>query len=415
VSGQQHGLVVLDAQDQVVRPAKLWCDTSTASQCDQIAHEFGGQAGCIHLAGNAILPGYTIPKLLWLKQNEPDNFAKVTSILLPHDYINFHLSGVKRMEYGDASGMGPEDEDSMNDNNMECEHCGATGCPEGANYCHMCGEHFPSFANAAKECSECGAATMEGANRCHMCGAVLPESVTNNALGCGNCGETTPVDAMYCPTCGDPVPQAESTDEASNLNEEEVNVEINATDAVTSAEETATAGLTLSTADLQAIAKMVIAGLKPAESTEPAADAEAEIDEPAEVKAEEPAEEIADEEPAAEVEATESNSQEIDVTDNMFTAEQVQAIVAEAAAKAATAAVEAARTAAVEDYRAGRGIRKGLTASSITNDASDLSEAEFTPEMLAEMNSSQFRKAQAEVWSGSPFFQAKFAQADRGF
>ncbi len=106
VSGQQHGLVVLDANNKVVRPAKLWCDTSTAAQCDQIAHEFGGQAGCINQAGNAILPGYTIPKLLWLKQNEPANFAKVTSILLPHDYINFHLSGVKRMEYGDASGMG---------------------------------------------------------------------------------------------------------------------------------------------------------------------------------------------------------------------------------------------------------------------------------------------------------------------
>jgi len=106
VSGQQHGLVVLDAKDQVVRPAKLWCDTSTAAQCAEIAHEFGGQPGCIHLAGNAMLPGYTIPKLLWLKQNEPQNFANVTSILLPHDYINFHLSGVKRMEYGDASGMG---------------------------------------------------------------------------------------------------------------------------------------------------------------------------------------------------------------------------------------------------------------------------------------------------------------------
>src|SRR5580698_2194310 len=95
VSGQQHGLVVLDAKDEVVRPAKLWCDTSTAPQCEQIAHEFGGQPGLIHLAGNAILPGYTIPKLLWLKQNEPANFAKVTSILLPHDYINFWLSGVK--------------------------------------------------------------------------------------------------------------------------------------------------------------------------------------------------------------------------------------------------------------------------------------------------------------------------------
>lgn len=106
VSGQQHGLVALGADDQPVRPAKLWCDTSTQDQCEQIAHEFGGQPGCIHLAGNAILPGYTIPKLLWMKQNEPENFAKTKSILLPHDYINFWLSGVKRMEYGDASGMG---------------------------------------------------------------------------------------------------------------------------------------------------------------------------------------------------------------------------------------------------------------------------------------------------------------------
>jgi xylulokinase len=106
VSGQQHGLVVLDANDQVVRPAKLWCDTSTQGQCNEIAHEFGGQPGCIHLAGNAILPGYTVPKVLWLKQNEPENFAKVTTILLPHDYLNFWLSGVKRMEYGDASGTG---------------------------------------------------------------------------------------------------------------------------------------------------------------------------------------------------------------------------------------------------------------------------------------------------------------------
>ncbi len=106
VSGQQHGLVALGADDKPVRPAKLWCDTSTVAQCDEIAHQFGGQPGCIHLAGNAMLPGYTIPKVLWLKQNEPENFAKTTSILLPHDYINFWLSGVKRMEYGDASGMG---------------------------------------------------------------------------------------------------------------------------------------------------------------------------------------------------------------------------------------------------------------------------------------------------------------------
>lgn len=106
VSGQQHGLVALDAHDQPVRPAKLWCDTSTQPQCAELAHEFGGQPGIIALAGNAMLPGYTIPKLLWMKQNEPENFAKTTTILLPHDYLNFWLSGVKRMEYGDASGMG---------------------------------------------------------------------------------------------------------------------------------------------------------------------------------------------------------------------------------------------------------------------------------------------------------------------
>ena len=106
VSGQQHGLVALDADDRPVRPAKLWCDTSTQAQCEELAHAFGGQPGLIALAGNAMLPGYTIPKLLWMKQNEPEHFARTTAILLPHDYLNFWLSGVKRMEYGDASGTG---------------------------------------------------------------------------------------------------------------------------------------------------------------------------------------------------------------------------------------------------------------------------------------------------------------------
>ena len=106
VSGQQHGMVTLDGDDQIVRPAKLWCDTSTQDQCDQFAAEFGGQAGLIELAGNAMLPGYTAPKILWLEQNEPDNFAATQSVLLPHDYLNFWLTGVKRMEFGDASGTG---------------------------------------------------------------------------------------------------------------------------------------------------------------------------------------------------------------------------------------------------------------------------------------------------------------------
>ena len=106
VSGQQHGLVALDANDGVVRPAKLWCDTSTTAQCDKLAGAFAGAAGLIELAGNAIPAGFTAPKILWLKENEPENFAKTKSVLLPHDYLNFWLTGVKRMEYGDASGTG---------------------------------------------------------------------------------------------------------------------------------------------------------------------------------------------------------------------------------------------------------------------------------------------------------------------
>jgi len=106
VSGQQHGLVALNKENEVIRPAKLWCDTSTLRQCEAFAREFGGTEGLVKLAGNAILPGYTAPKILWMKEEEPANYAALHSILLPHDYINFWLTGVKRMEYGDASGTG---------------------------------------------------------------------------------------------------------------------------------------------------------------------------------------------------------------------------------------------------------------------------------------------------------------------
>jgi len=104
VSGQQHGLVLLDAADQVVRPAKLWCDTSTTAQCAELTKALGGEAKVVQLTGNAMLTGYTAPKILWVRQNEPQNWEKTSHVLLPHDYINWWLSGSKSMEYGDASG-----------------------------------------------------------------------------------------------------------------------------------------------------------------------------------------------------------------------------------------------------------------------------------------------------------------------
>jgi len=106
VSGQQHGFVPLDKKNKVIRPAKLWCDTSTTEQCAQFEAEFGGAEEIIKLAGNCMLPGYTAPKILWLKQNEPKNFKALKTVLLPHDYINFYLTGEKCMEFGDASGTG---------------------------------------------------------------------------------------------------------------------------------------------------------------------------------------------------------------------------------------------------------------------------------------------------------------------
>ncbi len=104
VSGQQHGFVPLDANHQVIRPAKLWCDTSTVPQCDEIRAKLGGRSKVVALIGNDILPGFTAPKILWLKQNEPQNFARLAHVALPHDFLNLRLTGTLRMEFGDASG-----------------------------------------------------------------------------------------------------------------------------------------------------------------------------------------------------------------------------------------------------------------------------------------------------------------------
>ena len=104
VSGQQHGFVPLDKNGEVIRPAKLWCDTSTAAECEEITTALGGPKKTIKALGNAVLPGFTASKILWLKKHEPKNFAKLATVLLPHDYLNFWLTGEKVMEYGDASG-----------------------------------------------------------------------------------------------------------------------------------------------------------------------------------------------------------------------------------------------------------------------------------------------------------------------
>src|SRR5688500_15128170 len=104
VSGQQHGFVPLDKNGEVIRSAKLWCDTSTAAECVEITERLDGQHAAFRAVRNSILPGFTAPKILWLKNHEPKNFANLATVLLPHDYLNFWLTGEKKMEFGDASG-----------------------------------------------------------------------------------------------------------------------------------------------------------------------------------------------------------------------------------------------------------------------------------------------------------------------
>ncbi|WP_231758627.1 xylulokinase [Microbulbifer elongatus] len=106
VSGQQHGFVPVNSAGEVIAPVKLWCDTSTIAECDEITGRFGGVDRCIDTVGNPILPGYTAPKILWLKKNNPEAYATLAHILLPHDYLNFFLTGKIFTEYGDASGTG---------------------------------------------------------------------------------------------------------------------------------------------------------------------------------------------------------------------------------------------------------------------------------------------------------------------
>ncbi|MCX7028455.1 MAG: xylulokinase [Spirochaetes bacterium] len=104
VSGQQHGFVPLDGEGKPLRPVKLWCDTSTVAECAELTARAGGQGALLAGTGILMLPGYTAPKILWLKNHEPENFARLAQVLLPHDYMNFLLTGEYWMECGDASG-----------------------------------------------------------------------------------------------------------------------------------------------------------------------------------------------------------------------------------------------------------------------------------------------------------------------
>ena len=106
ISGQQHGFVPLDGKGRPIRPAKLWNDTSTIEETVFLVGRLGGPKEFIRKLGINLAVGFTASKILWLKNHEPANFARLATVLLPHNYLNYHLTGRAHMEYGDASGTG---------------------------------------------------------------------------------------------------------------------------------------------------------------------------------------------------------------------------------------------------------------------------------------------------------------------
>ena len=103
LSGQMHGAVLLDAHHQVLRPAILWNDTRASQECVQMMDELPTAS---QLAGSLLMPGFTAPKLRWLASHEPDVFARVTTVLLPKDFVRFQLTGEFSTDLSDASGTG---------------------------------------------------------------------------------------------------------------------------------------------------------------------------------------------------------------------------------------------------------------------------------------------------------------------
>src|SRR5512133_3745394 len=103
ISGQMHSSVFLDAQGEVIRPALLWCDGRTTAECVEITERVGGEERLRDLASNPALEGFTLPKVLWLRNNEPASFARLATVLLAKDFVRFRLTRALATEPSDAS------------------------------------------------------------------------------------------------------------------------------------------------------------------------------------------------------------------------------------------------------------------------------------------------------------------------
>ena len=148
VGGQMHGLVTLDKDDTVIRPAILWNDGRTDKQTDYL-NTVVGKETLSSLTANIAFAGFTAPKILWMRENEPQKFARISKIMLPKDYINYKLTGVHCSDYSDASGMLLLDVKNKCWSNEMLEICGVTRqqMPKLFESYEMVGSLLPTVAN----------------------------------------------------------------------------------------------------------------------------------------------------------------------------------------------------------------------------------------------------------------------------
>lgn len=158
LSGQMHGLVLLDAKaaesngesGSVLRPAILWNDQRTAAQCEAIEAAVGGRRRLVELAGNAALPGFTLPKILWVREHEPEVFAMARLVLTPKDWVRFRLTGEAVIDVGDASGTLLFDVDRRSWSRAVAESMGVdlSLLPRAVESCEIVGEVTVSAATS---------------------------------------------------------------------------------------------------------------------------------------------------------------------------------------------------------------------------------------------------------------------------
>ena len=172
IAGQMHGLVMLDEHDEVIRPAILWNDGRSAKETAYL----NSLGSLPFLTGNIAFPGFTAPKILWVKENEPENFARAKKICLPKDYLAYKLTGVFSSEYSDAAGMLLLDVQNKRWSQEMCEICGIT--------VDMLPTLFESYEATGKLKAEYG---LPNAILCAGAGDNAGAAVGTNTLRDGDC------------------------------------------------------------------------------------------------------------------------------------------------------------------------------------------------------------------------------------